>query len=103
MKLEILSDRQIENPNEEDIVTAVTRVYAEKVDAVILLSDEKNNRFMQVPCGGEHIEYCVGPQGPIYAVEGISLDQAIRLFVAYARGEDSWKTEVPWEIFMDRI
>ncbi len=103
MRLDIIPDRQIENPGQEDIVAAIRQAYAEEIDALILLSDVENNQFMQVPSGGRHVEYCVGPKGPIYAAEDVSLELAIRLFSAYARGETGWKTQATWEVYIDSL
>ncbi|GEM_PF-7111086 len=94
---------EIDNPLEQDILLAVEKVYAEEIDAVILSSDVENNLFMQLPCGGIHIEYCVGIKGPVYSAEDVSLDMAKRLFISYANNDETWKTAVDWKVEIDEL
>ena len=104
MRLDIVSpDSTTDNPSEEEIVEAIAKVYTENIDAVILISDVENNRFMQLPCGGVHIEYCVSPEGPIYSHEDTSRKLAIELFLSYARGDERWRTAVEWKVQIERL
>ena len=103
MRLKIVPGSDVVSPSEGDITAALGRVYAGAIDAVILLSDPAANLYMQVPSGGQHIEYCVGPDGPIYAADDIPLDQAHNLFLSYARGDERWKTAVPWSVLVESL
>ena len=56
-------NRTTDLPTEQDIIEALQQLYDQKLDAVILVADQKKNQFMQMGCGGGHIEHCVGPSG----------------------------------------
>ena len=101
VSLAISFDNETENPTDNEVLNAIQKVYAEKIDAVILLSDVENNQFMQMPSGGFHVEYCVGSEGSIYSAEDVPILMANRMFLAYVKGEDSWKTAVIWKLELD--
>ena len=103
MRLELIDGvGTIEEPSEDQIKDALEQVYAEKLTAVILISDQAGNQFMQVPMGGGHIEYTPGKDDPIYAAMDVPLDQAVRLFLSYARGDGEWEQAVDWKVFLHK-
>lgn len=96
-------DRTTETFNDEEVNAAVHNVYRGQVEAVILVADEGNNEFMQLPCGGQHIEHCVGPKGPIYSAENVEVELAAQMFLAYAKSDDAWKTAVVWKVEIEEL
>jgi hypothetical protein len=101
MRLELIGGGgTIEEPGEALIRAALEQVYAEKLTAVILIADQAGNKFMQVPMGGGHVEYTPGKSDPIYAVDDVPLDEAIRLFLSYARDDGEWEQAVKWKVFL---
>ena len=92
-----------DNPGDEEIAAALRQLYDEKIDAVILVADKKKNLFMQMGCGGRHIEYCVGPEGPIYSADDVPIELAAQMFLAYKRGDDDWKTAVTWAVEIEEL
>ena len=104
MRLDIITpDSTTDQPSEDAIQTAIDQAYAEKVAAVILVSDEENNAFMQLPGGGFHIEYCDSPKGPVYAHEDVEIDLAKELFLSYASNDERWRTMVSWDVIIKRL
>lgn len=101
MRLELIDGGgTIEEPSEDQIKDALEQVYAEKIMAVVLISDQEGNQFMQAPMGGDHIEYTPGRNDPIYAASGVPLEEAIRLFLSYARDDGEWEQAVDWKVFL---
>ena len=101
MRLELIDGGgAIEEPSEAQIIDALEQVYAEAITAAILIADPAGEQFIQAPMGGGHIEYTPGKDDPIYAVDDISLENAIRLFLSYARNDGEWEQAVEWKVYL---
>lgn len=96
-------DSKTDAPDEGLIADALRLLYAGKLDAVILVADEGQNRFMQMGQGGGHIEHCVGRKGPIYSAENVPLDLATRMFASYRNGDDGWQSAVSWVVEIEEL
>lgn len=100
MRLELVDgdeSKLIEEPGEDQIREALEQVYAEKLTAVVLIADQEGYQFMQTAKGGKHIEYMPSKEEPLYAVEDVSLEEAIPLFQSYARDDGEWEQAVEWK------
>ncbi len=101
MRLELIDGGgAIEEPSNDQIINALEQVYAEAITAVVLIADQAGEQFIQAPMGGGHIEYTPGKDAPIYAARGVSLEDAIRLFLSYARGDGEWEQVVEWKVYL---
>lgn len=89
--------------SDEQIAVGIRQLYEHKCEAVILLADPIKNLYMQMGCGGWHIEHCVGVEGPVYSADDIPLDLATRLFLAYKNGDASWMTAVAWKVEIEKL
>jgi hypothetical protein len=91
----------IEDPSEAEIIKVIRDVYDGKAGFCILEIDKKNNLFMQIGKDGDPLEYCVGPDGPIHGASGVSVDTAIECFISYSKGDELWKTMLPWKVHVE--
>jgi hypothetical protein len=92
-----------DDPDEATIIAAVRAATAGKTDAVILEADQERNCFLQLPEFGEHIEYCESLSGPIYSHDDTPQDLVEQMFTSYARGDDWWRTAVPWAVEIESV
>ena len=58
---------------------------------------------MQIGYGGAPLEFCVGTDGPIYGVNAVQVEIAIKCFLSYNAGDEFWKTALPWKIHVKSI
>jgi hypothetical protein len=92
-----------EAPRDKDVVAAIRDLSDDRVDAVILIADDERNLFLQLGRGGRHVEHCVGPGGPNYSTDGVSIETATRMILSYLHGDASWKGEVTWGIEVEQL
>jgi len=88
-------ERVITNPDEDDIIKALSIVQGREGDAVILSRSELT--YMQAD--GYALEHQEGSiEYHYYCPSGfISVDNAANAFISYARGDDFWKKMFVWE------
>lgn len=104
MRLETIEPwTEIFEPSENDIIQAISKVYADEIDVLLLEMDAKENQYMQAPQGGMHIEYCVSNKGPIYSCDGVPAELAEELFLSYLRGDGKWQERVNWKIEIETL
>ncbi len=96
-------EESIENPNESEITKLIQDVYDQKVLCAILKIDEEKNWFMQIGYGGAGLEFCVGPDGPVYGVDAVHIEIATKCFLSYNAGDGYWKTAIPWKLQTESI
>lgn len=89
---------EIPSPSLETIEDAVRKSFHDNGLPTVLVVDVDNNLFIQND--SDHVEYNEYNGGTIYATDNIDVDTAVHLYLAYARGEESWKTAVPWTVYL---
>jgi hypothetical protein len=99
MQLTTASGVVIENPGAEKIERELRALPG--ADSCLVLSRDELT-YVQVAAGGDDrltLEYQDGSLERHYrSVRDVSLDSAIRVFIAYLEGGDRWRALVEWEL-----
>jgi hypothetical protein len=96
MELDIFPGSTIKDPANDQVSEALKMIYSGETDAIILVADEANQRFLQAARGG-HVEYREGKGKKIYAAEDVPLLKCQEMFSDYLQGGSQWKKEVEWK------
>lgn len=90
-------EKVITNPDEDDIIKALSMVQGREGDYVILSRYEDGLTYIQTD--GVSLEYQEGSIDYHYHCPNgfISVDNAARAFLSYAIGDDLWKEMFVWE------
>ena len=94
MRLDFLPSKSIEHPTKRDLKIFLAKVYEGEGDALILISDEEKNHFIQVPKFGGHVEYM--QDGVLYSADDVSLAECGKVFQDYLNHGRLWRTMLPW-------
>lgn len=96
MRLDYHPSKNIENPTKRDIAEYLKKIYAGEGDALVLISNEEKNHFIQVPRFGGHVEYM--RNGILYFADDVSLEECHKVFLDYLTRGRLWRTMLPWEV-----
>jgi hypothetical protein len=101
MELNLLKGKPISDPNDEQIIAALDKVYRGKLDGVVLTKDQEQHQFIQVACWGYYLEYKESPSSNIYSADEVPQEVCQQIFLDYASGGESWREMVDWEATLD--
>jgi hypothetical protein len=96
MRLDYHPSKSIENPTKRDIAEYLNKIYAGEGDALVLISNEEKNHFIQVVRFGGHVEYM--RNGISYFADDVSLEECHQVFLDYLTRGRLWRTMLPWEV-----
>ncbi len=91
------------SPSEAEIIKMIKDVYAFKASLGILEINGEENIFMQIGSGGSPLDFCAGPEGPVYEVSAAPIEVVTKCFLSLHAGDDFWKTALPWEIQKKKV
>jgi len=106
MGLSIRGEQQTEQPTEQQIDEAIRSLDGQGDSFVILSSDAEEGGFVQAAGGPDQfvVEYCEGSDGRHWQSAGEQpADVVIRLFLAFKRCDNSYKTAIPWRDFREVV
>lgn len=97
LEIELERIQIIDNPDDEDIVRAISRL-KKKVSYNITLIDDQESISTFCRKGRFQVTY-IDHFGRVYANDSESLSQetVIRMFHVYSRNDSSWKKETAWK------
>lgn len=101
LKLELADKTIVENPTEEDIISALKSLSTRKNSFAIL--SENRSKYIQVSknlMSGYYVEYMEKSAENHYKaiIDCLSLDFVIRLFQTYLQEGDKWKSMIEWRL-----
>jgi hypothetical protein len=97
LEIELEKIQVIENPNDEDIIRAISRLKKKASHNVTLIDDQESiSTFCRK--GRFEVTY-IDHFGRVYAndSESLSRETVIRMFQVYSRNDSSWKKKTAWK------
>jgi hypothetical protein len=90
---------EIQGPLVGDISRAI-KIVGEGRHSTFLILERSDGRFIQAAVNGDgyYVEYSEGKPGEQYALDddAVSYQECEDLFLAFARGDEEWKTSKSW-------
>lgn len=100
MQLIVGSKTPVQDPSAEIVASSIRELAGTEDSFVILDSGTEDAGFIQTAGGPDlfHVEYRADAKGPQWgSVSDMPADEVIPLFLAFMRGDDSYRAAIRWE------